>query len=547
MTTPRQRISDAVRRFYRFATHEIWQIGTPGEEVPRGIVIKQIRVAILLGSKLLEGMHMVRAASLTFATLLSIVPFLAMLFFVIQEFNLGDNVYRMVKDRMVATAERFTGDQSPPAAQEPPADAVADDGTEPEITTESEEAAEPTSEVEPDTPVDDADAAAEEPVADGQEGGELQDEIIAALFQGVTSRDPNTKDPVEAISRAADDIANLANEAAKNRTAMLTSGIILVFTAVFGLMRNIENAFNRTWGVRRTRSWYRTFTDYAVVLISTPFVVAAVMGALIAVRSEAFSEALGPLSFALGLSQHVLVVFVFTLLYRYVPHTRVQFKYALLAGLIAGTLWVLLSWGYVQFQFGLARYAVILSAFAQFPMLLMWVYLSWAIVLLGCEISYAYQNENTFALERYADEASYAYREAVGLRAMVDIGYRFDRGLPGLTVEEAAAEWNVPMRLLTGELESLIAAGLVAARATEPIQYQPARPLDRITTRDVLRTLRQTGTDPSRFREDPRFRKMFDELERATGDFASATLEDLVAGYSDALERSGETARSVDA
>jgi DNA-binding IscR family transcriptional regulator len=180
-------------------------------------------------------------------------------------------------------------------------------------------------------------------------------------------------------------------------------------------------------------------------------------------------------------------------------------------------------------------------------MLLMWVYFSWAAVLLGCEIAYAYQNEATFALERYADEASYAYREAVGLRAMVDIGYRFDRGLPGLTVEDAAREWNVPMRLLADELESLVAAGLIAGRATEPVQYQPARPLDRITAQDILRTLRQAGTDPSRFREDERFRKMFDELERATGDFASASLEDLVAGYAEAIDRSGEPAPSVNA
>lgn len=547
MTTPRQRAIDALRRFYRFATYEIWQIGTPGEEVPRGIVIKQIRVAILLGSKLLEGMHMVRAASLTFATLLSIVPFLAMLFFVINEFNLGDNVYTMVKDRMVAAAERFAGEQEQLAssAQSPATEPVLANQAAPEIDTPALDApSESVTEGNALTAPDDMPAATLDP---SKEGEELQREIIAALFQGVTSRDPNTKDPVEAISKTADDLARLANEAAKNRTAMLTSGLILVFTAVFGLMRNIENAFNRTWGVRRTRSWYRTLTDYAVVLLMTPFVVAAVMGALIAVRSEAFSEALGPLSFVLAFAQHVLVVFVFTLLYRFVPHTRVQFRYALLAGLIAGTLWVLLSWSYVQFQFGLARYAVILSAFAQFPMLLMWLYLSWAIVLLGCEISYAYQNEKTFALERYADRASFAYREAVGLRAMVDIGYRFDRGKPGLTVEEAAREWNVPMRLLSAVLESLTAAGLIAPRATEPVEYQPARPLDRIMARDVLRTLRHAGTDPSRFRQDPRFRRMFDELERATGEFAGATLEDLVAGYAEVLDRSGETARSVNA
>jgi membrane protein len=535
MNTPGKRASDALRRFYRFATYEIWQIGTPGEEVPRGLIIKQIRVAILLGSKLVDGMHMVRAAALTFATLLSIVPFLAMLFFVIQEFNLSDNVYAFVKDRMVSAAERFAGESEEPSASVPPEAAPSDWNVE----------ASPGGEMAIDKPSEIAPVAAPPAIEESPESQELRREILDFIFQGVTSKDEGTKDPVEAISTTADEIAELASQAANNRAAMLTSGVILILTAVFGLMRNIENAFNRTWGVRRTKPWYRTLFDYAAVIVLTPFIVAAAMGVLIAVRSQAFSEALGPLSFALSLAQHVLVVLVFTLLYRFVPHTRVQFKFALLAGLIAGTLWVLLSWGYVQFQFGLARYAVILSAFAQFPMLLMWVYFSWAIVLLGCEIAYAYQNESTFALERYADEANYAYREAVGLRAMVEIGFRFDRGLPGLTVEDAAREWNVPMRLLANELEALVTAGLVAARATEPIEYQPARPLERISARDVVHTLRRAGTEPSKFREDPRFRKMFNELERATGDFADATLADLVEGYSASLEQSGEPARSL--
>ncbi len=535
MVTLRKRARLAVQRFYRFATHEIWQIGTPGEKVPRGLVIKQIRVAILLGSKLVDGMHMVRAAALTFATLLSIVPFLAVLFFVIQEFNLSDNVYGFVKDRVVSAAERIAGETGTARGKASNEDAASDWDFEA-----------PTDGAVVIDEVGDAAPVAPPAVEGGEsaESKELRREIIDLVFQGVTDQDGTTRDPVEAISKAADEIADLANEAAQNRTAMLTSGVVLVFTAVFGLMRNIENAFNRTWGVRRTKSWFRALTDYVTVLLLTPFVVAAVMGALIAVRNDAVSEALGPLSFALGLTQHVLVVTVFTLLYRFVPHTRVQFRFALLAGLIAGTLWVLLSWGYVHFQFGLARYAVILSAFAQFPMLLMWVYFSWAIVLLGCEIAYAYQNEATFALERYADEANYAYREAVGLRAMVEIGYRFDRGLPGLTVEDAAREWNVPMRLIAGDIESLVLAGLVAARATEPIEYQPARPLERISTRDIIHTLRRSGTEPSRFREDPRFRKMFDELERATGDFAGATLADLVEGHAAALETSSEPARS---
>jgi membrane protein len=180
-------------------------------------------------------------------------------------------------------------------------------------------------------------------------------------------------------------------------------------------------------------------------------------------------------------------------------------------------------------------------------MLLMWIYFSWAIVLLGCEIAFAYQNERTFALERYASDASFAYSESVGLRVMMDIAYRFDRGLPGLTIEGAAHDWNVPVRLLLDVVETLGAAGFVAGRTTDPVEYQPARSLDRIRAADVLSALRVAGTEPSRFREDWRLQKMYAELDRVQGDFAGATIEDMVPGYADAVERAPEPSETVNA
>ncbi len=91
-----ERTQEALRRGRRFVLYGVWQIGKPGEEIPRGFIIKQVRVAILLGSKLVDGMHMVRASALAFATILSIVPFLAVTFFIIEKFNLGEDLYALV-------------------------------------------------------------------------------------------------------------------------------------------------------------------------------------------------------------------------------------------------------------------------------------------------------------------------------------------------------------------------------------------------------------------------------------------------------------------
>ena len=107
------RIVEAAKRGHQFALYDVWRIGKPGEEIPQGFIIKQIRVIILLATKLLDGTHMLRASALTFATLLSIVPLLAVTFFIVQTFNLGEDVFLKFQEYMetaiVETTERIPG------------------------------------------------------------------------------------------------------------------------------------------------------------------------------------------------------------------------------------------------------------------------------------------------------------------------------------------------------------------------------------------------------------------------------------------------------
>ncbi|MEK7793737.1 MAG: hypothetical protein AAB353_04365, partial [Candidatus Hydrogenedentota bacterium] len=87
-------------------------------------------------------------------------------------------------------------------------------------------------------------------------------------------------------------------------------------------------------------------------------------------------------------------------------------------------------------------------------------------------------------------------------RAMVEIARRFDQGGPAFAPDTAAAELNVPSRLLNEALDALEAVGLVTACNTTPPTYQPARALDRIRLADVSAALREAGREPSLLRED---------------------------------------------
>ena len=88
-----RRARAAFERGKQFLQHDIWYIGKPGETVPSGFVIKQLRVGILLVKGLMEEMLLLRASALAFTTLLFIVPFLVFMFSFITTFNLGDHIY----------------------------------------------------------------------------------------------------------------------------------------------------------------------------------------------------------------------------------------------------------------------------------------------------------------------------------------------------------------------------------------------------------------------------------------------------------------------
>ncbi|PCJ52366.1 MAG: hypothetical protein COA73_16300 [Candidatus Hydrogenedentota bacterium] len=528
-----ERIVDAARRGHQFAMHDVWRIGKPGEEIPKGFIIKQIRVIILLVTKLLDGTLMLRASALTFATILSIVPLLAVIFYIIQTFNLGEGIYTTFQEKL-ETAIVETTDRIPGLGTKKDADVLGEPDT---IIDEGEVVAtvddSPQIEGE-DVAVSDDSAGIidDEGLDDIEEGSgknkELQEQFVNSIFQGVGSQNDDMEDPVQWLTDLADKLAGLASEAATNTAAFGASIILLVFTTVFGLMQNIEKAFNHIWGVRRTRSRYRMFSDYIMITLLLPFVMSAVLGAIAALQSERIVEALGPLSYGLQFSQYIVIVLVFGGVYFLVPNTKVRLEYAMLGGVISGTAWVTLTWAYLSFNIGVAKYQAVLSAFAQFPMLLMYIYLSWAILLFGAELAYAYQNENTFAMERFADKASFAYREALGLRAMLDIGERFLLGRPALAPGEVAAEWNVPSRLLNQTMEELEEAGYVTACATDPITYQPAHPLDQILVGDILRTLHEVGEDPSQFRQDEMYKELFNRMGEYGSDLERATLNSLI-------------------
>ncbi len=495
-----KRSIEALQRGRRFVTYDVWRIGKPGEQVPSGFLIKQIRVAILLFRGLMSDVLWLRTSSLAFATILAIVPFLAFAFFIMQTFDLAQSLTDVLENSIHSYAERMGAVRD--AAPAPPAQ-------EPRERAETMRA---------------PGAASSDPDERARRNRELLESALGWLLEGVPP-------PEEGQERLAAEsplkvILEMVEESGKSTAMGTFLGIVFVFFSIFGLMNGIESAFNAIWGSKRNRSWFRVFTDYMLIVLFLPFVVAFVVGLTTALETE--NLAWGSLRLLLSVARYLVLWLALATVYRVVPNTRVPARYALLGGIVAGTIWILTAKAFLHFQWGVARANFFYGSFALIPLLLVWIYTCWLIILFGAQITFAYQYEKTFALERLAEHASHAYKEALCLRSVIEVSRRFDQGLPPLSAVECAAEWNVPVRLLNDGLDELEEAGLLRQVNSEPIRYQPARSIDKITVGAVLRAVREHGRDPSALRDDETMKRLLGRLYEREGGVFAMTIEEVI-------------------
>ncbi len=501
----KEKLYASLERGKQFVSHDVWHIGAPGEPIPNGFITKHVRAIILVSRGITDETLLLRAAALTFATMLFLVPFLVFLFYFITTFQLGDRMYSTISDNLNTRIESLIEDRnipfisSPGVSEKIPEDAVgAPEASAPEV---------------------DPEALAE------AYDERLIDQLMETMFPIFTEEsgigeDGDFEDPIKVL-------IDLAQNSATNPQTLGFTGILFILSTVFGFMRNAESAFNGIWGVKQSRNYFKSLKTYFLITILMPFAVAGFTGMSAALASEGIALSLGPLAIIIRWFQILIVCLTFSLLYYFVPNTKVQYKYAFFGGLVAGILWGLTAWAYVRFQFGMANYTPFFSGFALFPLFMMWIYVSWMILLFGALLTFAYQNEKTFAMERLSEAASIAYKEALGLRTLIELSRRFKQGKRGLTPTQMAEAWNVPTRMVNDALEYLGKAGMVTACVTEPVTYQPSQAPENIRVADVMNVLRQEGQDPSLLRDEPHYKPFFAAVARFNPDTLSKNIAQL--------------------
>lgn len=306
------------------------------------------------------------------------------------------------------------------------------------------------------------------------------------------------------IPQAKQYLVSLVRDADLRSLGTLGAGILLVTTIL--ALRQIEETFNEIWGVRHSRSWIRRFTDYLAVIIVAPIFAAMAISLATTLQSEPLIHRLLEYNYFhalydLGLQQtpKLMLVIGFTFLYWFFPNTRVKLWAGGVGGLVAALLFLAAQDLYVQFNVGMARANALFGVFYLIPLFLAWNYLSWAIVLLGAEVSFALQNLSHYRREIRGELAGPAEREAAGLQIAVEIGRAFRDSAPPPTSDELAESLGLSVRIVRHMLHVLEGAGIVCPVAQEDREgaYLLGRPAEKVLVIEVLWALRGPRQAPS--------------------------------------------------
>jgi membrane protein len=304
------------------------------------------------------------------------------------------------------------------------------------------------------------------------------EDIVAKIAAGA----PETQERILAQVRSADFKA----------LGSLGAGVVFL-TTIFGIS-NVERSFNAIWGVKKSRSWARRFPDYLAVLVLVPLL-ATGLSLATGLKSEWLVGQLSQFDafvtlYEVGLRQlpWLVLSIVFGLMFWFLPNTTVRFRSALLGGVVSGGLVLQAQSAYIGYSVGVARADALFGAFAQLPLLFLWIYIFWAILLFGAELSFAHQNLASYRRELRGRSASSAERESIALRISIHAARAFRDGLPAPTADDLAEKLVAPVRTVRDVLEQLETAGILARRGgkDDSESFQLGQPAERTRVVDVL-------------------------------------------------------------
>jgi len=442
------KISDTLKRGWKFAAEDVWDVELTSLTALRGLGVRTIRVITLVFKGFKEDECTMHASSLTFSTLMAIVPVLALCLSMARGFGDGDTAKLWIQDSISSWTETFAA-----------------------------------------VPVAPASGQTNSLVITCNPAGADEDEFVQSeLAARINSL----------VEKGFEKVDNI------NFAKLGTIGLILLIWMVISVLGRVECSFNRVWGVTVGRSIWRRFTDYLSVLLILPILIVAaasmpVMDMLTRFMPENMAAIVQSIVSS-GMFKNMVVIgmtsLVFAFMIMFMPNTKVKFVAGISGGFVTALLFILWLSLCAMIQVGVARYGKIYGSFAVVPILLAWVYMSWQIVLFGAEVAFAVQHNATYKMEQRAHNANLQARMTLALAIVVEAARAMIKATPPFEVAAYAKNNRVPVRFLNSVIDELVQAGFLAQLSEKSESYALLKTPASLQISDVVNAIMTSGVGP---------------------------------------------------
>ena len=301
-------------------------------------------------------------------------------------------------------------------------------------------------------------------------------------------------------------------------------GLIVLLYTVFSLIATVEDTFTDIWQTNKRRTWKRRVIDYMGAFFLLPILITASSGLTLmmtTIKGTYFSQYIlfGPmLELILNLIPYVIIVLLFTGMYIVLPTVNVRFWPAFISGVLAGIVFQIFQALYISGILWISKYNAIYGSFAAVPLLLLWIQLSWTIVLFGAQLSFSIQNVRKFAFERDTTNVSRRYIDFITIVVASLIVKRFisDERRPH-TADSLAEESKAPIRLVSEAIHRLLSIEAITevnyAHDPKAEFFSPAIDPEKITVGFVLDRIDRYGSEHFKVDNKVRFAPEWQAIE----------------------------------
>ncbi|VAW81517.1 Inner membrane protein YihY, formerly thought to be RNase BN, partial [hydrothermal vent metagenome] len=232
---------------------------------------------------------------------------------------------------------------------------------------------------------------------------------------------------------------------------------------------------------------------------------------------------------------YLLVIVTFTFIYIFIPNTRVKVVPALVGGVVAGVLWQTSGWIFAAFVATSPNYAAIYSGFAILVLLLIWLYLSWLILLLGAQVAFYIQYPQYLTREPVRLQLSSRLQERLVLQLMYLVAAHHCHNKEPWTLEGLVQHLGLPMQPVNKILRLMVDSGFLSETCDDRPAYLPRRDIDTILVTQLYDIARSAGENrlltADTLPGEVQVERLLAVVNKAAHDaMAGCTLKDLVSG-----------------